>query len=390
MSIRPDDPRLADFTPEEIARGVPEQIAEQDSPDAPMQYDIVSDTTTVENGRNIRQIQYSNGVVQTQDLGPADDDTDDDTDDDKETDAEMQARLQRQRDAEQLAQNRSNAFSVLRTYLSKYKLEGLEDAVKGIIYGGQVDMSSPDAILFALRENPAYKKRFAANEARVKAGLAELDPATYIGLEQEYKRVLQANGLDAEFYNDQSDYEAWIAGDVSVSELQERVQLGYSRVAQADPEVKRQMKELYGVEEADLAQFFLDPKRAKALIDTKQKVKMAQGAVIGARAIEQGGGFQLTQQEAIGLAERGITEQEAAQAFGEQAALSGLYQEMTGEQEISREDKLGATFRYSAKGLEDLRRRQKQRLAQFQGGGGFSRTVGQTSGSIETGVGLAQ
>jgi hypothetical protein len=29
MSIRPDDPRLADFTPEEIARGVPEQVREK-------------------------------------------------------------------------------------------------------------------------------------------------------------------------------------------------------------------------------------------------------------------------------------------------------------------------------------------------------------------------
>lgn len=308
----------------------------------------------------------------------------------EESDADKSVRFAREQEAAALAQNRTNAFSVLKTYLSRYRLEGLEEAVKGIIYGGAVDLSSPDAILFALRDNATYKKRFAANEARFKAGLDELDPATYLGLEQEYKKVLQANGLDPEFYNDQSDYEAWIAGGVSVMELQERVQLGYSRVAQADPEVKRQMKELYGVEESDLAQFFLDPKRAKALIDTKQKIKMAQGAVIGARAMEQGGGFRLTGQEAIGLAERGITEQEAAQAFGEQASLSGLYEEQGTEQAISREDKIGATFRYSAKGLEALRRRQRERVAQFQGGGTFSRTAGQTSGTIETGVGEAQ
>lgn len=83
---------------------------------------------------------------------------------------EEQARLraERQRDARQ---------TILKI-LSDYGLAELGDYVYNeIIVKETVDITNPDAIIYALREQPAYQKRFAANAERVKRGLSELDPS---------------------------------------------------------------------------------------------------------------------------------------------------------------------------------------------------------------------
>jgi hypothetical protein len=51
---------------------------------------------------------------------------------------------------------------------------------------------------------------------------------------------------------------------------------------------------------------------------------------------------------------------------------------------------LGATFGYDVQAQQALERRRRQRLAEFEAGGGFARTTGATSGTVETGVGTAQ
>jgi len=288
-----------------------------------------------------------------------------------------------------LPKARSDAFSRMRALLSRFGLSSLESAVNNIITSGTVDLENADAIIFALRNEDAYKKRFAGNAARVAAGLPELDPATYIGLEESYRQLLQANGLPNDFYNDQTDFEKWIEGDVSPAELQDRINNGYRKVADADPAVRRQMQELYGVAEGDLAAFFLDPKRAQPMLTTRERVRKAQAAEIAARGQEQAG-MQLSATEAETLASRGITGQDAMDRFGEMGALSGLYQTMGGEEAMTREQQLGAAFRYDTNALDLLRRRQRSRVAQFEGGGQFARTSGATSGTIETGAGQAQ
>lgn len=100
--------------------------------------------------------------------------------------------------------------------------------------------------------------------------------------------------------------------------------------------------------------------------------------------------MQLSATEAETLASRGITGQEAMDRFGEMGALSGLYQTIGGEEAMTREQQLGAAFRYDTNALDLLRRRQRGRVAQFEGGGQFARTSGATSGTIETGAGQAQ
>jgi len=328
------------------------------------------------NGRRIEVIKDFNGEVrQETDLGPVGDDGG--TGDNREDPATALAQRQ-------LAQQRTDAFSRLRALLNRVGLSELEGAVQGIITGGTVDLSDSDAILFALRDQPAYQKRFAANAARAKKGLPELDPSTYVSLEESYRQLMRSNGLPLGFFDEASDFQTFIEGDVSPMELQDRIEQGYAKVRDADPEVKRQMQQLYGVDDTALTAYFLDPQKAAPLL-----TRQARAAQIAARGKEQAG-LQLTAETAESLAARGITPEEAQQRFAERGALEGLYQPIYGEERLTEEQMLGATFGYDVKAQQELMKRQRQRLAEFQGGGQFARTTGATSGTTETGAGMAQ
>jgi hypothetical protein len=231
-----------------------------------------------------------------------------------------------QQAALQTAQRRQDARSTMASVLATYGLGDLSDYVYNeIIAKETVNINNPDAIIFAIREQPAYQKRFAGNAARLKKGLSELDPASYIGLENQFRQTLQSNGLPSNFYDQPDDFQALIEGDVSPSELNERVQQGYRAVADADPAVKEQMKNLYGIGEGELAAYFLDPQRTAPLL-----TRQAQAANIAARGLEQGG-IQLSGTFAEDLARRGITEQQARAGFAEVGALGELRQTFAGE-----------------------------------------------------------
>ena len=277
-----------------------------------------------------------------------------------------------------------DARNTIKAVLSTYGLESLAEVLWGNYTSGLVDINNEQALVFSIRDTEQYKTRFVGNAARMKRGLAELSPAEYIGLEDSYRQIMQSNGMPPGFYDQNDDFSKLIEGDVSPSELQNRVQQGYAVVAQADPEVRRQMQTLYGVTEGQLAAYFIDPERTAPLL--KQQ---AQAAQIAARGREQGG-IQLTGTFAENLAARGITEQQARAGFAEVGALGELQQTFAGETALSGEQLAGAAFGIDVAAQQELERRKRLRTGEFAGGGSFARTTGETSGSISTAVGKAQ
>ena len=309
-------------------------------------------------------------------------------DDGGETPEERQTRLANEREAAREEADRvrrgRDARSTMAAVLNTYGLGELTEYVYDLIARETVNINNPDAIIFAIREQPAYQRRFAGNAARLRAGLSELSPAEYIGLENQFRQTLRSNGLPANFYDQPDDFKSFIEGDVSNSELNERVQQGYRAVADADPAVKEQMRNLYGVSEGQLAAYFLDPQRTAPLL-----TRQAQAANIAARGLEQGG-MQLTGQFAEDLARRGITEQQARAGFAEVGGLGELKQTFAGETALSDEQLAGAAFGIDVAAQQELERKRRMRTAEFAGGGSFARTTGETSGSISTSVGKAQ
>lgn len=282
-------------------------------------------------------------------------------------------------------ERRRDARQTILKVLGDYGLDSLGEYIYNeIIVKEVVNIQDPNAIIYAIRERPEYQQRFAGNAARMKKGLAELDPASYVALENSYRMLLQANGLPTNFYDQNSDFQALIEGDVSPSELQQRVEQGYRAVADADPEVVRQMRNLYGVSEGELAAYFLDPQRTAPLL-----TRQARAAQIAARGQEQAG-IQLSGGLAEDLARRGLTEAEAQRGFQEIGALGELRQTFSGEQNLTEEQLVGGQFGIDVQAQQELERRRRGRLAEFTGGGTFARTTGETSGATRLAVGEAQ
>lgn len=317
----------------------------------------------------------------------------------EETEAERIARLDReQRQAEfealqaaeraAVSQRRENAFGIVAGFLQRAGLGGLEANIRGLLAQGVEDS---DAILFNLRETTQFKTRFKANARRVENGLPELDPATYIGLEQEYANVLRANRLPTTFYDAPEDFEKLIEGAVSPAEFQARINEGFAKVRDADPQVLNTLRQFYpevGNDENALAAYFIDPKRGADVLE-----RQVQAARIGARAAEQGG-LPIQAQTAEQLVARGYTPEQAQGVFERVGQLAGLYQEMGAEiaagEGLTEAEKVGAAFGYNVEAQQRLERRRAQRVGEFQAGGQFARTTGATSGTVETGVGTAQ
>lgn len=313
----------------------------------------------------------------------------------KETEAERIARLAREESARQFAatqraaseaqaKRRDDAFSRITALMNKAGLGGLEANVKDLIARDIIDT---DLIFLNLRDTPQYKTRFAGNAAREAKGLAPLDPASYIALEQSYASTLRFNRLPSGFYDQPDDFKRFIENDISVAELQSRIEAGFAKVREADPQVLNTLRRFYpevGQTEEALAAYFLDPERGLSAV--KRQVAAAQ---VGARAAEQGG-LTIGAGTAEELVSRGFTEEEAQAAFTKMSRLQGLYQEMGTEERLSAEQKLGAAFGYDVAATAALEARRATRVAEFQQGGGFTTTRGATSGVTETGLASAQ
>jgi hypothetical protein len=280
---------------------------------------------------------------------------------------------------------KNDARQIVRNALESYRLPAtLGTFIYDLITQDQIDLNNPDSILFAMRERPEYQERFKANAQRIKNGLPELDPGTYLSLENDFKQVMRANGLPPGFYDDNDDLAALIAGDTSPSEVQRRIEDGYNAVQLADPEVKRQMYNLYGVDDSQLVAYFLDPTRGEAVL--RRQTRAAQ---ISAES-KNLANIQLTSTLAQQLADAGVTQKEAQKGFGEISAMGELMQTFGGETALSSEQIVGAKFGTDTDAQKELAKKVKMRTGEFAGGGSFARTTGETSGSISTAVGKAQ
>lgn len=203
-----------------------------------------------------------------------------------------------------------SAYDLLFSQFQQYGLGALVEPLKQFITDG---LSGAEFTL-RLRDTDAYKKRFAANEQRIRAGLRALSEAEYIGLEDQYQNVMRNYGLPQSYYTRgdmgvQQGFEKFIAGDVSAAELEDRIQTAQNRVINAAPEVSRALREFYpDITGGDILAYALDPQQA--LTNIKRKVTAAE---IGAGAMQAGLATGLTRAEE--LQKYGVTGEQARQQY---------------------------------------------------------------------------
>jgi hypothetical protein len=235
---------------------------------------------------------------------------------------------------------RQSAFDLLKLQFDEYGLGALVEPLRGLIQEG----ISPSEFAVRLRQTEPYKKRFAANAARVSSGLRALSEGEYIRLEDEYQNVMRNYGLPASYYTKgdmgrQEGFEKLIAGDVSMTELEDRIMIAQNRVINAAPEVTEALKQFYpDIKNADILAYTLDPTQGLATI--KKKVLAAE---IGGAAIGAGLGAAATRAEE--LARYGVTAESARQGYeaiggglerGRQ--LSSIYQQPDYNQAVAEQE----------------------------------------------------
>ena len=191
-----------------------------------------------------------------------------------------------------ISKETQDAFAILKSALSNYGLETLYPAIEGYMKSGL----GPEQSKLKIKQEPVYQARFAGNEKRRTAGLNVLSEAEYLALEDAYSQTLKAYGQQTYFGATRQARQATMAdligGDVSATEFKDRIDLAVTRVNNADPLVKEQLKAFYKIEDADLVGYFLSPK--ENLPKLEEKVKAAE---IGSAAALQKLGTSLTTAE---------------------------------------------------------------------------------------------
>lgn len=240
----------------------------------------------------------------------------------------------------QNAEKRS-AYDLLYQQFNDLGIGGLVPDLKTFIEEGV----APAEFILRLRGTESYKKRFAANAQRIGKGLRALSEAEYIGLEDQYQNVMRQYGMPESYYTRgemgrQEGFEKFIAGDVSASELEDRISTAQKRVINANPEVAQALKTFYpGISNGDILAYTLDP--TKGIEDIKRKVTAAEIGGAAARA-----GLTTNVADAEYLQRYGVTKEQADQGYQAAAQIvprasqlsqiykQGPYTQATAEQEI--------------------------------------------------------
>jgi len=273
------------------------------------------------------------------------------------------------------AAGKVSAFNILRDELTPLGLGSLVEGIRGLLTDG----TPASEFSLKLRETPQYKTRFAANEDRIKAGLAALSPAEYVALEDQYQNVMRNYGLPKSYYDQTIDpvtgvkkqigFEKLLGADVSASELEDRVATAQQRVLNSNPEVMKALRQFYpDLNNADILAYTLDPQNA--LENIKRKVTAAE---IGSAALQQG--LQALGGTAESLAGQGITKAQAqagyaniAEVLPRGSELASIYGETPYTQQTAEAEA------FNTAGAADAARKRRKltslETAQFSGSSG--------------------
>jgi hypothetical protein len=256
-----------------------------------------------------------------------------------------------------LNKSSTSAYDMIAFQLNNLGLSSLIGPLRSIFESG---IDDADSLRLALSQTPEYQTRFSANAKRIGAGLSALNPAEYIKLEDQYQNVMRNYGLPASYYakdatGKQIGFDAFLEGDVSASELEERLISAQDRVLKSNPEVLAALKNFYpGIANGDILAYSLDPKNA--LKDIQRKISAAE---IGGAALAQG--LTAGMSTAEELAGYGVTKAQAQQGFQNVALLAprgGMLSEIYNEAPYNQETATAEVFD-TAGAVEATRKRKR-------------------------------
>lgn len=255
-----------------------------------------------------------------------------------------------------------DSVSRLTQLLRQYGLGDMTDWIKSKLIAG----ASEAEIQIELYDQPAFKARFPAIEARRASGLNPVSPAEILEYETRAREKLRRAGLTGEQFTSKEYLQGMMTQDVSVFELEDRLNNGLIRIQQAPAEVRNAFGAYFGTSgDIALAQFFLDPELAVPELE-----KMASTAMVG--GIGERYNVHLAQQIAREVADTGVSDAAVWQGFQKLDTIRSIFEESISETtDLTAEGAgIGAIFGTQAGATDTLQRRVDTRTSQFRGGGG--------------------
>lgn len=268
----------------------------------------------------------------------------------------------------QLTTDQSGAYALMMQTLASWGLTALAPDLKNFIINGD---SSPDTLALDLSQTAAYKQRFSANAARVKAGLRELTPAEYIANEEQYRNILTQYGMPKGFYDTTSDLDKWIAGDVSPAELQDRVQAAADLVYNSPPEAQQAWNQFYGGGQGGAIAAILDPAKAAPLVEQQVAAAQIGGAALAAGFKANAGSAQKYASEGVTLAQARSAYSQIAQRMPTDQSVGARFGMQMGQQQEE-----AATFEGDASALRNQHTLYAEEQSLFGGHGGGTVNTG--------------
>lgn len=267
-------------------------------------------------------------------------------------------------DGATLTSDQASARASINGFLSNYGLAGLGDRVWNWYLSG----IPIEQIMLDIRGTNEYKQRFPAMESLGKSGHA-ISETDYVNLESSYKQLMRQAGLPEGFYDTPDDFTAFIGGEVSPSELAKRLDDYTNITYNLPPTVRQYFADTYGMSNADVTAYIIDPTRALPILDNQIRAAQAGGAAI------QSGFGNLTKTEAESIAQLGVDFNSALSGFNQLAGASSLFNPLgndAGENAITRDEQIGAAFGGNAAAQQRIANRAAHRKATYAEGGGFS------------------
>lgn len=283
----------------------------------------------------------------------------------------------------------NEALAAAKTFFETYGMNDLWGGVEKLVRSGYSDANTISGILSRDAEYmTAYYKRFPAvqqirelNKQRTAQGLApiaEPSPGTYVSLEQSYRQALA--GLPSGVYDTSTNVAKWITGEVSATELQDRVTvaLNYINYA-ANGDIKKELRDIYKMTDAEMAAYVIAPEQTLDYTKKEYQRRLGQ-ATIGGAAESVGVNLSDSQRDLIAGNEAYASSFANSQAqFGkiaqEQDAWVRLAQ-MSG-QTLTTEELVSDQF--GLQGAADIAEKKRKLASQERARFGGSSGIGKTS-----------
>lgn len=189
--------------------------------------------------------------------------------------AQTAALEQQKKDATAAA--RKSAFEITKERFTNAGMKELGDEITAIYQGTGVDRfgkkfdeipTTGEGFYLALINTKSYYDRFGkVNEERLAKGFKALDERTIIGMEDEYQQVLQAYNQPAGFYDAPADYQTFLKNNYSKADVASALQASADFVASKDPTIRKELQDLFGIDDAALTAYYADPTKGQKILE---------------------------------------------------------------------------------------------------------------------------